>query len=811
SATDAAKTDLVWIKNITQGDTSYRAVPMAGMRNEDSQDASLKRTPKTTYTSVRLNLARTADLDRYAEVAYVGFFASEDEAKNFDIASANEERFDIAQQKLEALSESGIEMKWGKVAREKSSLSDSKATVDENGNIDFNGVQTKTVVATNGFTDWVNEYIGTEGKIEITEYVPSTVTENGKYVFDITLENAYQTREVKNVTAYIAKKPNDYIMWRFNDSDILSKITIPTVNNIEIDKNLLKFETLYPIDGWGSHMIIDVSDIGTKPFDLENYTYMLMKYRRLGDTSPAYFNFVTEEGTEGTVHNVGFGEYPNDWYYTLFDPTVRDVITPWTYNYNLSRDRLEELPHCKFYDAPNALPFIGTAKSFTINFGMRNYAERGVELEFIAFFPSMEDARNYVENLEKLDDAISDTTVELKNYTSDTVSYYDGNTEAVAQAKAKAIIGDKISAPVDVAVNTVSYVAPGAADGSYVFNAVLTLDCKTVYTTQNITLTISKEIDNSPVVYKFTNPEFIKTIDGASDEYDFSGMMLDGNFFVLEIGADKPNVVSEVYNTLKLDANFTGGFTAIINGNEEIVYEGDADGVVYLDLGDFAGNIDTVKVQFNNEGAKVRALGFFADNTAAQAYNFNSVPAEITTVASGFSATCNYIHKDSKTLSDAKAYTLVYTNNKVKETGVKVADISYANYIPSTETKTGSVEITVTLAYGKETETCYKDVTYTAILAKDEEVVKATPKSIGHEFLGWDTITATKNFAAAAQTVEFSIKVAQAQLTGTMNVLENGTANIKLINGKITANGSLVANTSLKADTWTHVAITSDG
>jgi len=810
-------TDMIWVRNLTKGETEYRVVKLAAYRNEDNGDTTLAhRDENTKYTEVRLNLARTANLDRYAEFYYAGYFASLDEAKAFDSDEMAAEKLAAAETKLKSLEDADVEIPWSMVGMDKTEVPDSKATLKPDGSFDVTGIKTKTVSAMIGLKAWAVDYVGADGVVEITGYTAPTETEPGTITFNMNFESGYQEKSVQNVTASVSKKPSGYHVWRFNDSDILSKINyISSKNWAKIEDNLLKFDHKDAVDGSNYRITMEPSDFGQETFKIEDYSYMLMKYKRIGDISPCSFTFTNTSGKRDALGNVGWGWFSDNWYYTLYDTNIRDIVSVQAYNYNIDKQQLEALTYCKSYSAPTAAAFTGDVKEIMIDFGGRWYADRWMELEYIAFFPSMADARDYVQNVEEWEDLAADTEAELKKYTSGTVSYMDGDTQAKAEKKALDLIEDKVSAEgVTITVNTVSYTAPGynTTDGSYVFTATVTKDGKTVYTTENITLTIGNATDNSPIVYRFTNPRFIKTIEGASDVYDFTGMELENDYFVLEVGADKPNVIMGVYNTLKLDAAFRGGFTAIINGNEEFVYEGDADGAVCIEIGNFAGNIDTLKIQFNNEGAKVRALGFFVDNPAAQAYDFDAVPEALTTAVNNFKGDHNYAHAHAKTLSNVKAHTkAVYLEQKINNSAVTVADVKYANYIPSTETEVGYTDVTATLGYGEETATYYKAVTFKVTLAKDAEVIKATPKSEGHEFLGWDTITATKNFAAAAQTVEFNIKVAQAQLTGTMNILKNGSANVALVDGKITVNGALAASTALKADTWTHVAITSDG
>ncbi|MBE6688048.1 MAG: hypothetical protein E7588_02085 [Ruminococcaceae bacterium] len=810
-ATEKGKANGFWVRNITKGETEYTGYKFSSPRYEYDKEGceNVKRTPNTNYTQIRLNLAREANLPREAEVAYVAFFASFDEAKNFDSVTDTQRRFTEAEQALKNSNPQDIVINWGKVAMERTEIGDERATYKPDGSFDYAGVKTQTVTAANGLAAWVDSYLGVGAVADIKSYVAPTATTNGEYVFDVALESGYQRKVVENVRVGVGKKPDDYIMVRFNDPAIVSKLSVPTVNKTTVEDNLLKIDLTDPRHSSQFNVTVDIQKLGIAPFDLENYSFILMKHKRLGDTSPASFTFNTQEGTTGTVNYIGIGWYADEWYYTLYDASIRDNVTPWTFSYNLATNKLEELTSTPLYPHPAAPAFKGTAKSFTFNLGNRIFAKRGAEVEYIAFFPSMADARNYVQNMEALEDAISDTTVELKNYTADIVSYYDGNTQAIAEAKAKAIIEDKLShKDATVAVITAGYTAPvlGETDGSYVFTAKVTLDGETVYTTDKITLTIGKDADNSAVVYRFTNPAFIETIKGAKAEYDYKSMKLTGNSFTLEVGADNPNV-SEAYAVMALDATYTGSVTALINGT--VTVNADADG--YFDISTVTDAIDTVEFTFEDADAQIVALGFFADDTAADAYNFDAIPTALTDAKAAFNGSHSYAAADSKTLADAKAYTYgTYVPQKLSGTDVGFAQLTYSEYVASTATKGGSVDITVTLSYGDRTATYYTDVTYTAKLAVDPYEADEVETSKGHRFLGYDTITAQNDFSAVPQTLEFQMMAESSLLIGEMNILKNGPIVVKLVDGKLTV-GSLVANTVLEADTWTHVAITADG
>lgn len=816
TAANANNTDMVWVRNVTKGETDYRGVKFVLLRNEDEgADKSFKRTSNTKYTSLRINLARRKDLERYAEFAYAGFFASLDEAKNFDYASAVEKRLEDTEKELKTVAENGAVITWGDIAKERTEIDDSNATLNTDGSFNIDGVKTQTVLAINGLREWVERTVGAGVNVTMNSYTAPTTQSKGSVNFDVVLECGYRTRKVENITVSIAEKPDDYIVWRFNDEAALDKISAANSNIKKIENNILKFSQNDPAETSSFSFWTDVASWGDT-FMLQDHSYILIKHKRSGDLSRCIYNFSTQEGTSGNVDRIGWGRNSGDWYYTLIDTNIRDKVTPWVYNYDIDTGVLEKDYVYPKLSPPSTAKFRGEAKGFSFTFGSAKYAEKTLEIEYIAFFPSMADARDYVENKEAWDKLTSNTAVQLKNYSEDEIYYYDGNTQDIAQAKAKAIIADKISdKSVNVTVTTVSYTAPTleAASGTYVFTAQITKDGKTVYTTDNITLTIGSEKTNSAIVYKFANPEFIKTIDGASNTCDYIAMKLEEGAFTLVADATKPNVNTDVYKVMKLDADFNGGFTALVNGSEILTYDGDGtEGGIYLEIGKIDANVNSIKFVFNNANdVKVRAIGFFPDQATATAYDFDALPAALTTAAAKFGGNHNYSAGYAKSISDIKIYTKSYVANLIAKTDVAVQNITYSDYVPSTSDKEGSIKITVKLAYGDKATTYYTDVVYTATLAVTNSGITVSPTSVGHEFLGYDTVTASKNFNSTPKTIEFNIKVAADELSGEMNILTNGSASVKLVDGKITVNDSLTASTTLSADTWTHVAITSDG
>ena len=62
-----------------------------------------------------------------------------------------------------------------------------------------------------------------------------------------------------------------------------------------------------PIDGANFAVSIDVSDYGTQPFELRQYSYILAKYKRMGDISPVKIDIALNDGNTVSIGNVGWG------------------------------------------------------------------------------------------------------------------------------------------------------------------------------------------------------------------------------------------------------------------------------------------------------------------------------------------------------------------------------------------------------------------------------------------------------------------------------------------------------------------------
>ncbi|MBE6689376.1 MAG: hypothetical protein E7588_08925 [Ruminococcaceae bacterium] len=816
----------VYIQNITQNTEKYIDFTTDRTECYDNTDTKI-RDNNTKYSVMRFNFMRQSNLPRNAEVYYIGFFPSFEEAKAYDSIVEQGKRLDDAEAKLRSLGASGAVAIWGDVAKEKTEIDNDRATLNPDGTVNLAGVRTKDVIATNGLMIFIEEQSGgLGGNIKLKDYIPSTADTKGKHIIDIELRSGDVKRTVTNIEVPVAEKPDDYIMWRFNDPALLSdtKVKIAAVDNPKIEDNLLKLDNENPVGMGAFKLTIDSDNMPGGSFRLQNYQYILIKHKRMTDVMNCSFVFKNKAGTTGSISNMGWGQQLDNWYYTLIDPYIPDRYNMWAYNYNIDTGILEKNGVNVALNPPVVPAYIGMSDTFEFSFGVRRYADLSAEIEFIAFFPSMADARNYVQNIEVKERVTSNTELTLRNYTGETVDFYDGNTLETAQAKALGLI-DKmlLDNEASVVINDVSYTAPelGATDGSYVFTADVKYNNEVIYTTGNITLTVSKSDTITPVIYKFTNPEFVKEISKKA-VCDYTAMTITADSDVsFTFNTDLAKTIANLnsHKAMKLGADFTGtGIALSINGSTlaDVDFEKQGEDI-YIDLNgcDFDGIVERITVVFKGATtATVEYLGFYENIVAAKIADLTATPDTLNAAAALFPQTKTFTdYQEGKTISDAKMHTEKYINHIFEGTGitgVAADNITYTNYVPSTKENGGSIDVSVRLSYGDKTETYYKTVNYkTNFQPKPADEVVPTYTSEGHEFLGYDTITASKDLVSVPDTIEFNIMVSQADIAKEMPIITNGSATVKLVDGKITV-GTLQSS-ALNADKWTRVTITSDG
>lgn len=445
--------DAVWIRNITKG-TEYVAAPLTYHNNTQYEGE---------IVSADFRLGIINGVDRTAYVQYFGFFNTLVEAKNYSGATVANQRLEVMEQELAELLGT-LSIEWGDGNTEEKALNRATALIGEAG-------------------------IG--ANLSITGYTAPTEDNEGSVRFSTTLVSGGQTANVEDLAIKINKVPEE-IVWRFNTQELKDKLGLSKETIASIENHHLKLER-ESATGTNSFAFTIETPADAEQFYLQSYPYVVMKYKRHG-VGPFQLTYSTDKYTDTTVTNTLFGLGPEEdqWYTSIVDTTVKDREAPLVWNFNHddpSKNWNYRLPTMVALLKTDR--FQGLTKELNFSFNTFSQANATVEIEYIAFFPTMEAALEY-KNVNEIESLKSNAEVALKDYTGESIFYKDGDTEAIAEAKAKAIIesklGTELMKKVSVEITDGQYDAP---NGSYTFTAtVTTQDGQTeLYVKPNLTLT----------------------------------------------------------------------------------------------------------------------------------------------------------------------------------------------------------------------------------------------------------------------------------------------------------------------------------
>lgn len=649
-----------------------------------------------TVYRVRMNLARQANMDRTAEIEYMGLFSTLQEARAFD--GTAEEDFQKAEEKLAQSQKIG----WGDGNTKEKALKKIVAIVENCG---------------------VGATIG-----ENVVYKAPTTTEEGSISVNVFLKSGQKSKEV-TASAAIGLQPKEPIVWRFNQKSMLSGLT-PNAVKLAIEDNLLKMESTDPFNSDGFYFLADTATLGEQ-FYLQDYPYIQIKYKRnIASVAQIYFYSDALTGNPSLGSGLGYGPMNDTWYTTTIDTSAKKVGDVSTYNYNHETKEWEN----KVRNSSNgaySYEFEGLSTKFRFNFGRWKYLDRTAEIEYIAFFPTLEAANAYAgSDKQEKDRLVSNAQVALADISLDTISYYDGCTENYAAETVAEMLQSKVGDDVVVKVGEVSsdiYQAPvlGSSDGSYQFTAVI-YDTKgnKVYETEPYTVVISRNADTTPVIFRFANPEFVARRVMTSENVmviaeDYKKMQLtssEGNAaFSLELkNAEKFHMAGLPYIALRAtDENMT----LLLNEQEIALGVISAGENIVLDrTQDALERITSLGMKAGDGSADSAYIGFFA--TLEEAQNFTGASEELDLAVDTLdkeSIACAYA--DAKTEQQAMEYVKTKVVSIVGK-NVTVVKVTKQTFAQPTKTEDGSLTAKILLAAGIESNTCYQEVTVTMAIGK---------------------------------------------------------------------------------------------
>lgn len=89
-----------------------------------------------------------------------------------------------------------------------------------------------------------------------------------------------EVEHTAGVVFFIQEKPSQPIVWRFNDSEFLNKLTFASIK-ATIENNVAKMVSTNPAADDGFYFFVDMPQ-DCEQFNLEDYGYIRMKYKREG-------------------------------------------------------------------------------------------------------------------------------------------------------------------------------------------------------------------------------------------------------------------------------------------------------------------------------------------------------------------------------------------------------------------------------------------------------------------------------------------------------------------------------------------------
>lgn len=706
SATSMSE-EAVWIKNLTQNTKS----------SPQLIDLSKNASSELDISSIRYNLSRMfSNVDSpTAYVEYIGFFPTKEEAEAFE---------GTAQQGLNAAKEylqnNPVRLMWSHGNTEEKALKNLGPKV---------------------------EACGVGAVISNAHYTAPTEEKDGTIVYDVTLTNAGKTATVAGLTAYIAKKPDEPIMWRFNNQDIIDKLN-PASAKLSLENYRLKMVGTDPIGDDGFYFLVDTADMGEQ-FYLEDYPFVQVKYKRNGAAPiQVYFYSDAYTGDPELGGNLGFGAWNDYWYTSTIDTTranpevsTEDYLSqPTVYNYNHDKGEYENY-YPKKMIGKQGKEFKGLSTSFRFNFGRRKYIDRTAEIEYIAFFPTLEDALDYQNNKAETERLIANAQVALQSYNGSPVKYYDGSTKDDAIETAEELLASVVGSEVSVKINDATYTKPelNSKDGSLVFTAdICDKNGSVLFTTEQYTMTISKTADTTPVVFTFSNPDFVDRVTGTTPESkDYKKMSLTGDagteFEIALANKEKFHLAGFPYIALQASAA-SGTSTLLLNETAYALNNVATGAKLVLDMktGDVysnggkvsdlkLSNIDLSRItklgmEFSANSAEVTYMAFFPSLGEAMNYTGSSALLD-ETVAALEQKAFQAAYADGKTDSAALAYAKSTIQKQVGDE-VSVVSVEKTDFKVATTSEEGFITVQSVIRVGRESDSHYAKVDVTIPFGK---------------------------------------------------------------------------------------------
>ena len=779
--------------------------------------------------TVRFNFARNSNVQRSALVDYIGFFSTFESAKNYTPITSSFDDY------AKTLSTTEFNCLWGDAENEEKA----KATVE-------------SLIG--------NKYGLSCSVLKVTTWIPSTTESKGKLVFDGVFKNNGKTEIVSGMTLIINEKPNDYKIIDVSDENLVEKLSFANVDRQILSDdylgNVLYMESNDPaeqdgfyfhagfgdyegIDGFGSQTI-------SSSFYLQDYSYVVFRYKRVGIGGGQLFFWTEDLVGDVPYLELYFGKNNNHYYTSILCTNVKDYDNPVIYNYDETTGEVESVLQLSSYGL-NKSVFKGKVTNIRFNFARKAYLEREAWIDYIGFFPTFDEAKEYFAGLA------------LKNYSADTLEYFEGNTEEVANRSIENIIEEKVGGGLKVEIKKISYFAPvlNISNGQYKIKADLKIGNEVLFTTNEITYTIKNTKNGEKRDYVFSNPYFIREIFGANTKsVDYTKMVITdvmpkftytvkNNYFFVE---EKPFAAVKI-NATANDFTFTVNnsqykYCSAINGDNIFVYDllnGDIyNGGVKVQsvaVNDLYGKVLNFGLSFNTlEEVSVYGVSFFSTLDEANAYVGEFVDSSLDNFASG-------LQEQVAAQGSITAVNEISANKKVQNILIRLVGTTYTLYnvetvsftAPTTENQ-GSITVNAIIYSGEKYSSLFKQIelyfninTLSANANNGQSVVEGgvlditdttnennvkwyTNAEKGHVFNKNDGVAVTKAISTPT-TIEWWMKTEST--SGTYTILSNGsTFIVAVVDGNLRYKNNTIEFTTNGVDicgnTMKHFAVVID-
>lgn len=385
-----------------------------------------------TPNSLRFDLTKLGKAERTMGVAYIAFFATEAEA----IAYPNsiQGAFDASMLENNASFEVG-----NFVTTEELALAEAEAYVDDFG-------FTTTYAISNG------------------EFTAPSTTAEGTYTFDVTFTDNNGTYSV-SCTMTIAKTEVP-IVYTLDNTGMVSKFQATGNLKKTLEDGYLKMTSPYPEQEDGFYLEAATSALGEE-FDLAGRRFAKVRYKLSGVEGK-------ESSTKMQFYTVVDGKYYSKSGYVFSAEDEGDIVelivdfsasgtveALWIKNVTDGSDY-----QIKTLSNPDEITPLGAVTRIRFNPARVANADRTSYVEYIGFFSSLEEAKEYdgiaQKRLDEAEEKLKATKMELV--------WGDGNTEEKALAK----LNSMIQSDIGCTLQDIVYTAPTEqAEGSVTFTAEL--------------------------------------------------------------------------------------------------------------------------------------------------------------------------------------------------------------------------------------------------------------------------------------------------------------------------------------------------